>query len=85
MQVLLQQTTKKREKGKEMNDWITDFEKKFMAIFIDSGYQMLPTTDKSGYNSDEDYEYSIRVSDRLIKFYALYRDRSMVIESNKEW
>ena len=68
-----------------MNNWMTDFEKKFMAIFIDSGYQMLPTTDRLGYNSDADYDYAMKVSGRLIKFYALYRDPELVLEGNKEW
>ena len=52
---------------------ITDFELRFMNIFAESGYQMLPNSDRSAYTSDEDYEFAMFVHHRLVKFYALYR------------
>jgi hypothetical protein len=84
MQVLLSQTTKKREE-KQMKP-ITEFEIKFMNIFLESGIQMLPNSDRSAYNSDEDYEFVQYVTDRLIKFYSLYKvtEQPQVV-GDKDW
>jgi hypothetical protein len=64
---------------------ITDFELKFMNIFADSGVQMLPNSDRSAYNSDQDYEFAMFVHNRLGKFYALYKPESQSEEASKDW
>jgi hypothetical protein len=64
---------------------VTDFEVKFMNIFIESGIQMLPNSDRSAYDSDSDYEFVQFVTDRLIKFYALYKAPVVLEEGNKDW
>jgi hypothetical protein len=83
MQVPLPQTTKKREK--EQMKQITEFELKFMNMFIETGIQMLPNSDRSAYDSDSDYEFIQFVSDRLVKFYALYKTPTIIEEGDKEW
>jgi hypothetical protein len=83
MQVLLSQTTKKREE-KQMKQ-ITEYELKFMNMFIETGIQMLPNPDRSAYESDSDYEFIQFVSDRLVKFYALYKTPTIIEEGDKEW
>jgi hypothetical protein len=84
MQVLLSQTNKTREERKEMKP-ITEFEVKFMNIFLESGIQMLPNSDRSAYNSDSDYEFVQFVTDRLIKFYSLYKVEASTEEVAKDW
>jgi hypothetical protein len=64
---------------------VTEFELKFMNIFIESGIQMLPNSDRSAYESDSDYEFVQFVTDRLIKFYALYKPQTQVEEALKDW
>ena len=64
---------------------ITDFELRFMNIFAESGYQMLPNSYRSAYNSDEDHEFAMFVHNRLGKFYALYNTHAIIPEGNKEW
>jgi hypothetical protein len=64
---------------------ITDFELRFMNIFAESGIQALPTSDRSAYDSDSDYEFTQFVTDRLLKFYALYKTQPTVEEGDKEW
>jgi hypothetical protein len=83
MQVPLSQTTKKREK--EQMKQITEFELKFMNMFIETGIQMLPNSDRSAYDSDSDYEFIQFVTDRLVKFYALYKTPTIIEEGDKEW
>jgi hypothetical protein len=83
MQVPLSQTTKKREE-KQMKQ-ITEYELKFMNMFIETGIQMLPNPDRSVYDSDSDYEFVQFVSDRLVKFYALYKTPTIIEEGDKEW
>jgi hypothetical protein len=84
MQVLLSQTTKKREE-KQMKQ-ITEYELKFMGMFIDTGIQMLPTTERSAYETDADYDFAMFVSDRLKKFYALYQSKATFQEpGQKDW
>ena len=83
MQVLLSETTKKREE-KQMKQ-ITEFELKFMNMFIETGIQMLPNPDRSVYDSDSDYEFIQFVTDRLVKFYALYKTPVVIEEGNREW
>jgi hypothetical protein len=64
---------------------VTEFELKFMNIFIESGIQMLPNSDRSAYESDSDYEFVQFVTDRLKKFYALYKSPVVVQETSKDW
>ncbi len=64
---------------------ITEFEVKFMNIFLESGIQMLPNSDRSAYNSDSDYEFVQFVTDRLIKFYSLYKVEAPTEEVAKDW
>lgn len=64
---------------------VTDFEVKFMNIFIESGIQMLPNSDRSAYESDSDYEFVQFVTDRLSKFYALYKSPTVIEEGSKDW
>ncbi len=64
---------------------ITEFEVKFMNIFLESGIQMLPNSDRSAYNSDSDYEFVQFVTDRLIKFYSLYKVEASTEEVAKDW
>ena len=83
MQESLPQTTKKREE--EQMKQITEFELKFMNMFIETGIQMLPNSDRSAYDSDSDYEFIQFVTDRLLKFYALYKAPVVIEEGNKDW
>lgn len=65
---------------------ITEYELKFMSMFIETGIQMIPNSDRSAYNSDEDYEFSQFVTDRLMKFYALYKTAAEPqVVGDKEW
>jgi hypothetical protein len=64
---------------------ITEYELKFMNMFIETGIQMLPNHDRSAYDSDSDYEFIQFVSDRLVKFYALYKTPTIIEEGDKEW
>jgi hypothetical protein len=64
---------------------ITEFEIKFMNIFLESGIQMLPNSDRSAYNSDSDYEFVQFVTQRLIKFYSLYKVTEVPEVGDKEW
>ena len=72
MQVLLLQTNKTR--GKEQMKLATEYEIKFMNMFLENGIQMLPNPDREAYDSDSDYEFIQFVTERLIKFYALYKN-----------
>jgi hypothetical protein len=65
--------------------YINDFEAKFMNIFIETGLQMIPNSDRSAYNTDQDYEFTRVVTDRLQKFYAIYKPELVTEEANKEW
>jgi hypothetical protein len=64
---------------------ITDFELKFMNMFVESGIEALPNSDRSAYTSDEHHEFAMFVHNRLIKFYALYKTQAIIPEGNKEW
>jgi hypothetical protein len=64
---------------------ITEYELKFMNMFIETGIQMLPNSDRSAYDSDSDYEFIQFVTDRLLKFYALYKTSVVIEEGDKEW
>jgi len=72
MQVLLLQTNKTR--GKEQMKLATEYEIKFMNMFLENGIEMLPNPDRAAYDSDSDYEFIEFVTERLIKFYELYRN-----------
>ena len=64
---------------------ITEYELKFMSMFIETGIQMIPNSDRSAYNSDEDYVFSQFVTERLKKFYELYKAPVVLEEGNKDW
>lgn len=65
---------------------ITEYELKFMSMFIETGIQMIPNSDRSAYNSDSDYEFSQFVTDRLKKFYELYKTvEEPQVVGDKEW
>lgn len=64
---------------------ITEFELKFMNMFIETGIQMLPNSDRSAYDSDSDYEFIQFVTERLKKFYELYKAPVVIEEGNKDW
>jgi hypothetical protein len=84
MQVLLSQTTKKREK--EQMKPVTEYELRFMSVFLETGIQMIPNSDRSAYDSDADYEFTQFVTDRLMKFYALYKTAAEPqVVGDKEW
>jgi hypothetical protein len=82
--VPLSQETKTREKGKEMKP-VTDYELRFINEFLETGLQMIPNSDTEGYNSEQDYEFSQFVTERLKKFYALYRAMPPQLVGDKEW
>jgi hypothetical protein len=82
--VLLSQTTKKREE-KQMKP-VTEYELRFMSVFLETGIQMIPNSDRSAYDSDADYEFTQFVTDRLMKFYALYKTAAEPqVVGDKEW
>jgi hypothetical protein len=84
MQVLLPQTTKKREE--EQMKPVTEYELRFMSVFLETGIQMIPNSDRSAYDSDADYEFTQFVTDRLMKFYALYKTAAEPqVVGDKEW
>ena len=64
---------------------VTEYELRFMSIFLETGIQMIPNSDTEGYNSEQDYEFSQFVTERLKKFYELYRHEAIIPEGNKEW
>ena len=65
--------------------YINDFEAKFISIFVETGLQMIPNSDRSAYNTDQDYEFTRVVTDRLQKFYAIYKPELVTEEGNKDW
>lgn len=65
--------------------YINDFEAKFMNIFIETGFQMIPNSDRSAYSTDQDYEFTRVVTDRLQKFYAIYKPETVTEQANKDW
>jgi hypothetical protein len=84
MQVLLSQTTKKREE--EQMKPVTEYELRSMSVFLETGIQMIPNSDRSAYDSDADYEFTQFVTDRLMKFYALYKTAAEPqVVGDKEW
>lgn len=81
----MQKSLLKRKKEKEMKQ-ITEYELKFMGMFIDTGIQMLPTTERSAYETDADYDFAMFVTERLKKFYALYQSKATFQEpGQKDW
>lgn len=62
---------------------ITEYELKFMNMFIETGIQMLPNPDRAAYDSDSDYEFIQFVTDRLINFYALYKNPYATVVLNE--
>jgi predicted solute-binding protein len=64
---------------------VTDYELRFINEFLTTGLQMIPNSDTEAYNSEQDYEFSQFVTERLKKFYELYRHEAIIPEGNKEW
>jgi hypothetical protein len=64
---------------------VTEYELRFMSVFLETGIQMIPNSDKEGYNSESDYEFSQFVTERLKKFYELYRAMPPQFVGDKEW
>jgi len=60
-------------------------ELRFINEFLETGLQMIPNSDTEGYNSEQDYEFSQFVTERLKKFYALYRAMPPQLVGDKEW
>ena len=63
---------------------VTEYELKFMNMFLETGMQMLPNPNREAYDSDADYDFIQFVSDRLVKFYALYKTQYGPIVVNEE-
>ncbi len=63
----------------------TDYELKFISMFLETGIQMIPNSDRSGYEQDADYEFAQFVTERLIKFYALYKTQMPQAVNSKDW
>ena len=81
MQVLLLQTNKTR--GKEQMKLATEYEIKFMNMFLENGIEMLPNPDRAAYDSDSDFTFIQFVTERLIKFYELYRNPYSTVVINE--
>jgi hypothetical protein len=64
---------------------VTEFERRYMNMFLDNGIGMLPGSARSDYPNatEEEFVYIQMVHKRLAKFYDLYRDNS--IGKLKEW
>ena len=97
MQVLLSQTIKTREEGKEMiqeeeNSPSTQlpsgvilYEAQKIVDFLQSGIGILPSTSRSSWSlsTDEQFDYMLRMHKRLHEFYTLYsRDNLVLPEDN---
>lgn len=52
-------------------------------MFLETGIQMLPNPNREAYDSDADYEFIQFVTERLIKFYALYKTQYEPIVINE--
>jgi hypothetical protein len=86
MQMLLSQTTKTREKGKEMIEQeqanpstvlpsgVTMYEAEKILNFLNTGVMFLPGTGRSDWpnSTDEQFEYMLNMHKRLNQFHALY-------------
>ena len=65
---------------------VTEYELRFMSVFLETGIQMVPNPDKAAYDSDADYEFTQFVTDRLMKFYTLYKPvAEPQVVGDKEW
>jgi hypothetical protein len=87
MQMLLSQTTKTREKGKEMieeekaspstqlQSGVIMYEAEKILNFLNTGVMILPGTGRSDWklSTDEQFEYMLRMHKRLSALYDLYR------------
>ena len=53
---------------------ITDFEKRYMKMFLEDGWAVLPSRDASDWSNStrEQFEFVCEVRERLAKFYELY-------------
>ena len=65
---------------------VTDFELKFMNEFLTTGIQMVPNPERSAYDSDDVYNFVTQVTERLLKFYALYNTTTPLFPTgDKDW
>jgi predicted solute-binding protein len=64
---------------------VTEYELRFINEFLTTGLQMIPNSDTEAYNSEQDYEFSQFVTERLKKFYELYRTTPPQLVGDKEW
>lgn len=53
---------------------ITDFELRYMKMFMEEGWAVLPSRDASDWSNStrEQFEFVCEVRERLAKFYELY-------------
>ena len=86
MQMLLSQTTKTREEGKEMiqqeqanpstvlPSGVMLYEAQKIVNFLETGVGILPGTGRSDWPNltDEQFDYMLRMHNRLNQFYTLY-------------
>jgi hypothetical protein len=63
---------------------ITEYELKFVSVFLETGIQMIPNSDRSAYDSDADYEFTQFVTNRLQKFYAIYKPEPVVEQPGQQ-
>jgi len=65
---------------------VTDYELRFMNEFLTTGIQMIPSPERSAYDGDEQYNFVVLVTERLLKFYALYDVKTPLYAiGDKEW
>ena len=64
---------------------VTEYELRFINEFLETGIQMIPNSDRSAYNTDQDYQFTQFVTDRLQKFYAIYKPELITEEGDKAW
>ena len=92
MQVLLSQTIKTREEGKEMiqqeqanpstvlPSGIMLYEAQKIVNFLETGVMILPSTSRSDWpnTTDEQFEYMLAMHSRLNELHALYNPTASV-------
>ena len=92
MQVLLSQTIKTREEGKEMiqqeqanpstvlPSGIMLYEAQKIVQFLETGMMILPSTSRSDWpnTTDEQFEYMLAMHSRLNELHALYNPTASV-------
>jgi hypothetical protein len=92
MQVLLSQTNKTREEGKEMIEQeqvnpstvlasgVMLYEAQKIVQFLETGVMLLPSTSRSDWpnTTDEQFEYMLAMHSRLNALHALYNPTASV-------